>query len=146
MALLKKGQIEIIGLVIIVLLILFIVIFALSFYLSKQEPATLTFKALEIKANNLRNAVLKTTLCSGTTIKDEIESCYYGESICFTDCNIIKQKIKNLIDYSIEENYNFTVKNNEILFEITKESCEEKASAICEPIRDTGLEACVVLC
>lgn len=143
---LKKAQIEMIGLVIIVLLILFIAIFALSFYLSSQKPATTTFKALEIKANNLRNALLKTTLCSTTTIKDEIESCYFGESICFDDCNIIKQKIKELIDYSIEENYNFTIKNNEIFFEISNGSCEEKVSAVCEPIKDTGLESCIILC
>ena len=62
----KKGQIEIMGLVIIVILLVFIAIFALSFMIKpKQESEDI----LKLKANALRASLLKTNLCGNVNVK-----------------------------------------------------------------------------
>lgn len=144
MVLLKKAQTEILGLVIIVILISLIGIFVLQLAMHKQ-PQEIEFKHLEIKANNLRNAILKTTLCQSYTIKDEIEACSYNYNLCLNDCDTLKNKIKELIEFSIEENYNFTISSEDYFLEINKGTCLSKITAVCQPTLQ-GLNICITLC
>ena len=73
MVLLRKGQVETIGLVVIVILLIFIGIFALSFSIKEKE---VNEDILTLKANSLRSSLLKTTICN-ITIKEELGNCVY---------------------------------------------------------------------
>jgi len=137
-----KAQIETVGLLVIVILIILIIVFVLQFTIYNQEPDNLPGKLLEIKANNLRNAVLKTTLCKNFNVEDEILNCFTGNSECFDSCDQLNLEIKKIIENSIQENYEFNVKN---LIELKKGICDEKEASVCQPL-DYGLDVCVNLC
>ncbi len=137
-----KAQIETVGLLIIVILIILIIVFVLQFTIYNQEPGNLPGKLLEIKANNLRNAVLKTTICNNIDIEDEILNCFTGNSECLNSCDQLNQKIKNIIENSIQENYEFNVND---FINLKRGICEEKEASVCQPL-DYGLNVCVNLC
>ena len=126
----KKGQTEIVGLVVIVILIVFIAIFSLSFMLKpKQQDDDI----LKLKANNLRASLLKTNLCGGVTIKDEIENCIGGYPEC-GDCSGLNSKIDIIIKNSLEsEKYSFVVLNDEEDF-IRIGNCIENITAVSQVI------------
>ena len=73
----KKAQMETMGLVIIVVILAFVLIFVLQI-ITKPEQNNLQDQYLQLQANNLRNMILKTTLCQDTTIKDEILNCEFN--------------------------------------------------------------------
>lgn len=102
----KKAQLEIFGLLIIVMLIVVIALFALRFMFITQ-PSNNQDQVLSIKANNLINALLKVNI--DTDIKEENASC----CISNINCNIIEDKISKIIENSIEENYEFKVLSND---------------------------------
>jgi len=98
----KKGQTEIIGLVIIVILIVFIAIFALSFSIKPKQE---TEDILKLKASSLRSSILKTTLCEGVDIKNGIENCIVDSSTgCPTECGGLGEVIEDIIIKSLEAN------------------------------------------
>ena len=92
----RKGQTETVGLVIIVILLIFIAIFALSFSIKpKQENDDI----LKLKANALRASVLKTNLCGSVSVKDELENCIDGYNECI-DCGELSSEVVNIIKNS----------------------------------------------
>ena len=132
----KKGQIEIMGLVIIVALLVFILIFALSFLIKpKQENEDI----LKLKANSLRSSLLKTSLCEDFTIRDELEKCSNNIPLeCFNNCNELKQEIVKIIERSLEkEKYYFKSGNIELGF------CEEKITSVPQYIGEGFVELAI---
>ena len=108
----KKGQLEAIGLVIIVLMIIFAALLFL-FFSTRTSPDPYTSTLLQTKANNLRNTLLKTTLCPGSGIKEETISCIqYGSPICLQDCSELATRILNIVDGLLDQKegyqYSFT--------------------------------------
>ncbi|MBS3143574.1 hypothetical protein J4446_01710 [Candidatus Woesearchaeota archaeon] len=136
----KKGQTETVGLVIIVILLIFIAIFALSFSIKpKQENDDI----LKLKANALRASVLKTNLCGSVSVKDELENCIDGYNECI-DCGELSSEVVNIIKNSLEnEKYSFTVfGNNEVFMKLG--GCVENITAVSENLGNGVVE--VSLC
>ena len=100
MELLKKAQIETLGLVVIIIILAFALIFALQFIL-KNDSSKLNERYLQLNADNLRNTVLKTTI-NGNSIKDEIVFCNNNQN-----CDELNLIIKEIIESSIKNNYEF---------------------------------------
>jgi len=136
----RKGQTEIIGLVIIVILLVFIAIFALSFMIKpKQESDDI----LKLKANYLRASLLKTNLCGSITLKDEIENCIENYYECI-ECGNLKGEIVKMLEDSLEsEKYSFVVlKDDESFMRVG--GCVDNVTAVSQNIRNGMVE--VTLC
>jgi len=113
------------GLVIVVVLIVFISIFALPFIL-KEKSKTLDDNYMQLISNNLRSVVLNTNICSAATVKDELLNCEIGFPTCLT-CTELEGVIRNIIENSLGDslgniNYNFIAGN----LEVKKGDCVEK--------------------
>ncbi|MBS3134478.1 hypothetical protein J4214_04580 [Candidatus Woesearchaeota archaeon] len=136
----EKAQIESFGLVIIVILLVFIFVFFLYLRINSGNNSN-TDQLLGIKANNLRNTILKTSLCRDTTIKDEIISCSTdGQGDCGS-CDELKNNIKTIIGSSLEPNIDY----NFIPYEIKKGDCREKITSTPQPITNditVGIDLC----
>ena len=135
-----KGQTEIMGLVIIVILIVFIAVFSLTFILKPEQQDD---DILKLKANALRSSLLKTNLCDSVTVKDEIENCIDEYPEC-VECDNLQDGITKIIDGSIEnEKYNFNVfTDGESFMRIG--SCIDNVTAVSQNIRNGNVE--VTLC
>lgn len=125
----KKAQVEIFGLLIIVILITVIAIFALRFTLYSREESE---RNTEVIANNLLNALLKTTICE-KSLSDTIVDCYNGINYCDSEnCKtyIISELgfIINELDIK-EEDYKFVVSISDDDF-IKVGKCDEKKQDI----------------
>ena len=128
------------GLVIIVILLVFIAIFALSFIIKPEQENE---NILKLKANALRSSLLKTNLCDDITVKDEIENCVDGYHEC-VECGVLKQEIEKMIKVSLEnERYNFLVSNDEGSF-INIDNCVNGVTAVSQNLRDSKVD--VALC
>ena len=106
----KKGQMETMGLVIVVILLVFIAIFALSFII---KPGQEDEDILKVKASALRSSVLKTTLCVNTNVEKELENCLFDVNVCETPCESLGGKIESIIKSSLElnEGYVFSIES-----------------------------------
>jgi len=130
----KKAQIEIIGLVIIVVLLVFIAIFALSFMIKPMQHDN---SLLKIKANALRASILKTDICNQVSVKDEIENCIDGYNECGS-CDKLKQDINDMITNSLEANekYSFVVSNDYGGSFININNCVDSITAVSQNLRN----------
>jgi len=130
----KKAQIEIMGLVMIVILLVLIAVFALSFMLKPKQESN---DILKIKANALRSSLLKTSLCGSVTLKDEIENCIDGYNECI-ECRSLRQEIINMIKGSLENNekYNFIVHEDEGGDFININNCVNNITAVSQNLRN----------
>jgi hypothetical protein len=134
MVLLRKGQVETMGLVIIVILLIFIGIFALSFSIKDKE---INEDILTLKANSLRSSLLKTNICN-ITIKDEIGNCFYNRPRCLDSCDSLNNVIDSIIKNSLEgEKYYFKFKDIEL------GSCVDKVTSVSEVIEGEKVEIAV---
>lgn len=134
----RKAQTEIMGLVIIVILIVFIAIFALNFMVKpKQESEDI----LKVKANALRASILKTSLCGSVTVKDELENCIDGYNECL-DCGGLKQEISNMIQNSLEKNekYSFIVSRDVGKNFINLNYCINNVTAVSQNLKNGKVE------
>ncbi len=92
----KKSQVEILGLMIIVVLIIIIALFLVRFMLLKQnQEPIIKSKAF---ADDLLNSMLKTTICNDNELVDAIISCYNQDNICNQDsCQLAENTINNML-------------------------------------------------
>ena len=135
-----RGQTEIMGLVIIVILIVFIAVFSLTFILKPEQQDD---DILKLKANALRSSILKTNLCNSVTVKDEIENCIDGYHEC-VDCSGLRNEIVKIIEGSIEnEKYNFNVFTEGNSF-MNIGSCVDNVTSVSQNIRNGNVG--VTLC
>ena len=121
---LKKGQTEIIGLVVIVLIIIFVALFFLRFYLSSSNLDTKSVNS--IKANNLINAIRLASVCNGN-IGDAIISCCNNDDFCGQDaCNFVNQEIGKIIKNSLDpkEQIFIEAKQNQEVCLVINNDCE----------------------
>ena len=135
----KKGQVEIMGLVIVVILLVFISIFALGFIIKPRENNI--DDVLKLKANSLRSSLLKTTLCGNVNVQDEIENCIDNYHECL-DCNVLKDEISKMIERSIEpgENYNLVISIDEQTTFISINNCSESINSVSQTLRNGKVE------
>ena len=120
-----RGQIEVVGLVVIVLLVL--VGGAIFLRLGSSRDVSDFGIKESIEANNMRNALLKTTICD-VSVEDAVAECYNKGVLCRIDaCEYTKNKIQEILDLSLPANkdFNLIVKaDGDLLFELGK--CSRK--------------------
>lgn len=135
----NKGQVESIGLVIIVVLLVLLFVLFLYFKVNSSVGSNAD-RVLEIKANNLRNSVLKTSLCRDISVKDEILNCKLGINACGS-CDELKDKIKIIIVNSLEPNVNYEFSP----YNLNRGSCKERIASSFQPI-EQDLSVGISLC
>jgi len=136
----RKGQIEIMGLVIIMILLVFIAIFALTFIIKPEQENE---NILKMKANALRASLLKTNLCDSIDVKDEIENCVDGYNECI-GCDELNARIDEMIKKSLDnEGYSFVVSSDEGIF-INLGRCDSKITGVSQNLRNSKVD--VALC
>ena len=138
----KKSQIETMGFVIIVILIAFIFIISL-FFITKPK-ASLNEDYLKLNADNLRSTILKTNICQNASIKDEIINCNSGFFSCdnINSCQDLNNVIKDIIESSVRNNYEFSVGN----IVVKKDVCKEVQASSTQPLANTNIEVSLKLC
>jgi len=139
-----KAQIETMGLVMIVIILVFLAMFALPFII-KEESKALDDNYLQLVSNNLRSSVLNTNICGAATVKEEVLNCEAGFPVCLNDCSELGSVIGNIIDASLisfknSVNYNFIIGD----LEVSNGECLEKIVSSKAFIDD--IEANVEIC
>src|SRR3989344_4096935 len=107
-----KGQIDMIGITIVLLLIIIIGIIALRFSITKVESNqdnTLN----SIKANNLVNAIVKASSCN-SNLKEAMKNCCENKDFCGQNaCDFLEKEAKLIFDKSISSEYLLEIKNRD---------------------------------
>jgi hypothetical protein len=145
-----KGQMESLGLVIVVIIIVIAGTFAIVL-INKNKGDNGQESYLTTNANNLRESLLKTELCEQGSIGDEINACNAGESVCFERCNMVelKKKMKNVVEKSIGKELNYEVRvaysNPDDSFSVLRGECKSKVTSAPQYTL-SGAEIKVILC
>ena len=94
----KKGQTEIIGFMIIILLLFFGLIFYFKF--AGSDSTDLLGEAEQnLEVSNLLNSIKKYTVCSGETLGDAIKSCASSGQSCGEDaCTLVKREVAVIVE------------------------------------------------
>lgn len=140
----KRSQIETMGLVIIIIILVFALIFVLQFII-KPEPNKLNERHLQLNSDNLRSAILKTNVCKDVSIKDEIINCNnFNRANCLENCDKLNLIIKEIIQVSVKNNYEFDAGN----INIKDEGCSGKdlQSSSTQPLALTDIKVNIKLC
>ena len=141
----NKGQIESIGLVLVVVVIVVLLVFTLPFLLKEDTRANDSL--LSAKADALRVSVLSYTLCNEVSMKEEILNCEFNAPECLEDCGKIEDEIKNMIDSVLEPNivYEFKVEGSKHIIIGDTSSCLNKFNSASQPL-SRNLKVEVSLC
>ena len=107
-----KGQAEVVGLMVIVIILIVIGVIYLRFVFIKEKSAYPEIRT-NIEVNNLLRALVKLKI-GNLTMVDALYNCYRN-----TECNIIENEIKNILTSILRpnEDYKFILlaDDNEIL-------------------------------
>ncbi|MEW6063548.1 MAG: hypothetical protein AB1571_04230, partial [Nanoarchaeota archaeon] len=107
----KRGQLEMFGLVIIVVLIAVIGLFAIKFVFLRGEEGFTAETKLGIEASNIVNAVLKANICENKDGRSIIIGCCENVDNCNRNsCDIIKSEIKGILGSIEQENKEYRLK------------------------------------
>ncbi len=111
----KKGQIEIMGLLIVVILIIMAAMFYVKFVVLAKKPVDQTSRQ-NIQATNLINAIMNLRVCDNTvTIKDSLILCGNKEPVCNEQdsCKYIEDQLVPIIDLTLDYKHSFYVKKGD---------------------------------
>jgi len=147
----KKGQVESMGLVIIVIILVLAGVFAVVL-MSYQKVGGVEEGYLLLNANNLRESILKTELCKGVSVQEEISACVGGGgySLCFNNCEGFKGEVKRIIEGSIARNVNYEfvlsteITDNSVVLSRGRCNIEKSPSASQHLV--SGVDIKVILC
>ncbi len=110
-----KTQVEIMGLIVIVILLSVAMIFVLQFTISKKPPSIKTYSQAEIAENMLTAMRYTSTNCSDLTISELLKKCAAQRELGVcpggTYCTFVEEQISDLFDQTLEQwrrPYNFT--------------------------------------
>ena len=144
----KKAQLETMGLVVIIVLLAFILIFVLQVMVN-QESNSLNSRYLQLNADNLRSSILKTNVCGNIDLRDEIVNCNtFNDVQCsnLQNCNELNILIRKMIEDSLNvtKKYKFTAGN--ILVEKNFNFCKEIYTSASEPIPLSDINITLAIC
>jgi|SRR3989338_217466 len=112
----RKGQVEMIGLVIVVVLLVIGALLYVKFgVLDRKEPKTDTSVELSY-ASNLLNSILNVKVCDDKTGVDEgLIMCFKGQNLCSQQaCPYLKNEIKTImasVGLKDEKHYSIWIEN-----------------------------------
>lgn len=106
MVCLKKGQTEIVGLLIVVILLVIGGLFYVKFVVLKPESKGAD-EIVQVQAYNLMNSILNIKLCNNNvTVRDAIKACKFGNMLCGQDaCSYLENELKSIISVSTPKDY-----------------------------------------
>lgn len=109
----KKSQIEMIGLVIVLIIISLVALFVVKYMLIKDDTDIVKDNTMDIQASNMINALLKTNPDSTCkkNLGELIASCCDGVPVCNKDCNYIIIETSKILSKS-NLKYEFKVLSN----------------------------------
>ncbi len=116
----KLGQIESIGLMIIVILIVLALVFTIPFLINNPDIQSLNQEYLQFKADSTISTLLATNIneCEAKiTIKQELENCLLDNTPkCFPSCQELNNQLQSLLDYSLPtQDYQFLIDSKPII-------------------------------
>ena len=99
----KKSQVEIMGLIVIVILLAVAMIFVLQFTISRRPATIKTYSHAEIAENMLTAMLQTTTDCDGFTISELLKKCAepIPEHQIYCDC--LDETINNILSNTLDE-------------------------------------------
>lgn len=102
----KRGQSEIIGLVIVVLILVFALLFFVKIRDSDDDNESRLIRS-NLRANSALNALMKENINFKEQMKDQIQKCVYSGDGGSDDCKITSDKlnktIKDKIGFDVQE-------------------------------------------
>ncbi len=129
-----KGQIESIGLVLVVALIILILVIALPFILKSNENKDDSL--LSLKADAVRNSVLNYNRCEDVSIREEIVNCESDSPECEKNCEELWDEVDEMIDSVLEPNiaYELDVESSNSVKIGDISSCLNRFSSASHPL------------
>jgi hypothetical protein len=117
----KKGQLEIIGFMVIILLLFFSLIFYFKF--STDSSTDLLAEAEEnLEVSNLLNGIKMYSVCDGEQLGDAIQDCIEGGSTCGEDaCSLVAREVPQIVSMNGWENDSYMFYIGEELY--SPEAC-----------------------
>ncbi|MBW2965812.1 hypothetical protein KY342_01770 [Candidatus Woesearchaeota archaeon] len=115
----KKSQVEIMGLIVIVILLAVAMIFILQFTISRRPTTIKTYSHAEIAENTLTAMLQTTTNCDGLTISELLKKCaepipeYRGYCDCL-DRTVDDILSKTLDEWNIEYRLSATIEPGQV--------------------------------
>src|SRR3989344_2389321 len=134
----NKGQAEIVGLVVVVLLLIFALIFFIKVRSGDDDNETQLIRA-NFKVNSALNALMKISV-GDKQMKDLIDDCVLGTNACEGD-------LRNKLEHYLEDSENGLFKDKKYQFIISREQddlislgsgCKENITASPFFVRNTG--------
>lgn len=112
----KKGQTEIIGFMVIILILFFGLIFYFKF--ANQDSTDLLGEAEQsLEVSNLLNSIKKYTVCSSENLGDAIKSCASSGQACGEDaCILVKREVGKIVELNGWETTEYMFYINEELY------------------------------
>ncbi|MEK6934341.1 MAG: hypothetical protein AABW46_00525 [Nanoarchaeota archaeon] len=89
----KKAQIEIMGLMVIVLILIFIIIVSLRFLVSPKSD-TDELQRQSIQASNMLNAIIRSNTPGGSKVTNKIVECYNANNIDSDPCTFMRENFQ----------------------------------------------------
>jgi len=86
----KKAQIEVMGLMVIVLILVFVILIALKFFLVPKTN-TEEIQRQSIQASNMLNAIIRSNTEDGSTVTKKIVECYNSADKDSGQCKFMKK-------------------------------------------------------
>ncbi len=142
-----RGQVETMGLLVIVVLIVFIAIFSLKF-MTFADDKMLDSSFYNVKANNLLNAIQKASVC-GENMEKAIIACFDQDTFCGVEaCAFVEETVGEIIEKTVEEDASFIVVDQNGRVGIQILGCSNGINSVSSFIRDRGTayEMSVKLC
>lgn len=126
----KKAQIEMVGLVVLVILIVISLVFLLRFISSDKQDLGSDIK-LMTQANNLQSSLLITSICENNDLENAFINCCSNTPVCGVDsCKFLKDEVPGMIEGVLpKQKYKLSFKQlNKECF--TLDYCAKDASLI----------------
>ncbi|MSR86362.1 hypothetical protein EXS74_03120 [Candidatus Woesearchaeota archaeon] len=139
----KKGQTEIIGFMVIILLLFFALIFYFKFSAS-DDTDFLGETELSLEVSNLLTVIKQYSLCEGVSLGDAIKTCAQGGGfVCDVDaCDTVQQEVAQItsLDGWEETSYMFYI--GDVLY--SSRTCA--GNTLAEGYTTAGIDVRLVYC
>ncbi|MFA5175645.1 MAG: hypothetical protein WC413_00075 [Candidatus Nanoarchaeia archaeon] len=125
----KKSQIEMFGLLILVILIAVSLVIGLRFMMTPDDKQEIPLEArISSQAINLQFSLLKLDVCENTDFEDVLIKCCANENICNENaCNLAKGIITTVVNSTFQKQGTTMTfsKYNNLCLNVSQGKCEE---------------------
>jgi len=111
----RKGQAEMMGLMVVVLILIIGGLFYLGFMARGDGSAEAQqIHVQSITANNLLHAIMKIKVCEDVNIEGAVTACVKGEQLCGQNaCDFFESEVDGIVQAVSDDDYRFIIKEGE---------------------------------